>query len=210
MKYHIVMIVKEKETGFFSLLEDIAEKNGGFILTDSAVNAGISRSLLSYYEKQGYLERITKGQYIFPSEISDEMYSISQRSKNLIFSHESALFLHNMSSRTPFYHSITVPSDKRLSDRLKKECKVYYVKTELFSLGLMYSKTPHGNLVPCYDAERTICDIIRSRNRIDEETFYDGIKQYMTGRETDIGKLGSYAEQFHILKKVRDILGVLL
>ena len=55
--YYIDMNVKEKETGFFSLLEDIAEENGGIILTDSAVNAGISRSLLSYYENQGYIER---------------------------------------------------------------------------------------------------------------------------------------------------------
>lgn len=35
-----------------------------------------------------------------------------------------------------------------------------------------------GNIVHCYDTERTICDILRSRNRIDEETVISAVKNY--------------------------------
>ena len=153
---------------------------------------------------------IAKGQYIFPAEIPDEMLSLSQRSENIIFSHESALFLNGISGRTPFEHSITVPDNKRPSVQIKKACKIYYVKPAFFDLGRTERKTIHGNLVPCYDAERTICDIIRSRSRMDEETFLDGIKLYASLKSKDLGKLGSYADKFHILQKVRDVIGVLV
>ena len=43
---------------------------------------------------------------------------------------------------------------------------MYYIKPELFDLGKTELKTPAGNLVPCYDLERTICDVIRSRNKL--------------------------------------------
>ena len=48
---------------------------------------------------------------------------------------------------------------------------MYYIKPKLFELGKTMLQTPAGNPVPCYDLERTICDVIRSRNKIGTETF---------------------------------------
>jgi len=204
------MVVKEKKIKSETILHQLANDNGGIIPTKFAEEAGVSRAILSYLVKKGSLSRIAKGQYIFPAEIPDEMLSLSQRSEHIIFSHESALFLNGISGRTPFEHSITVPDNKRPSVQIKKACKIYYVKPAFFDLGRTERKTIHGNLVPCYDAERTICDIIRSRSRMDEETFLDGIKLYASLKSKDLGKLGSYADKFHILQKVRDVIGVLV
>jgi len=204
------MIVKDMKIKTGIILKQLANDNGGIIHAIFAEEAGVSRAMLSYMVKQGSLSRIAKGQYIFPAEIPDEMLSLSQRSGNIIFSHESALFLHGISGRTPFEHSITVPDNKRPSVQIKKACKIYYIKPDLFDLGRTERKTIHGNLVPCYDAERTICDIIRSRSRMDEETFLDGIKLYASSKNKDLGKLGSYADKFHIIQKVRDLIGVLV
>ena len=107
----------------------------------------------------------------------DEMVFISLRTEILMFSHETALFLHGISDRTPFVHSITVPSDKIPSPALREECKVYYIKPELFDLGRTKKTTTFGNQVPCYDLERTVCDIIRSRNKMGTETFLAALKR---------------------------------
>lgn len=204
------MFVKVTKIKSVIILQQLANNNGGIILSKFAEEAGVSRAMLSYLVKQGSLSRIAKGQYFFPAEIPDEMLSLSKRSENIIFSHESALYLNEISRRTPFEHSITVPDNKRPSVQIKRTCKIYYVKPDFFDLGRTERKTIHGNIVPCYDAERTICDIIRSRRRMDEETFLDGIKLYASLHNKDLGKLGSYADKFHILQKVRDLLGVLV
>ena len=46
-----------------------------------------------------------------------------------------------------------------------------HIKPELFDLGRTTSKIPAGNEVLVYDLERTVCDMIRSRNKVGTEIF---------------------------------------
>lgn len=190
---------------------DILSKNGtDMITTKAAEEAGISRAMLSKLCKAGRLQRIARGQYILSDAMPDEMASISLRTENLVFSHETALFLHGISDRTPFVHSITAPSDKIPSPALREECKVYYIKPELFDLGRTKMATAFGNEVPCYDLERTICDIIRSRNKMGTETFLAALKLYAASSKKDLNRLNAYAKKMSLTNVVRQYLEVLL
>lgn len=191
-------------------LKEIATLNNNIIKTKIAVENGVSRATLSYLCKQGKLNRIINGQYVFTSEIHDELLLIGNRSNRLVFSHETALFLHGLSDRTPFEHSVTVPSDYTPTPLIKSECKIYYVKPELFELGKTELKTQHGNMVASYDLERTICDLARSRNRIDTETFLNALKQYSSSPKKDLNKLYTYAKQLRVSNVLRKYLEVLL
>lgn len=191
-------------------LKEIAAFNNNIIETKIAVENGVSRATLSYLCKQGKLSRIINGQYVLTDEMHDELFLIGNRSSKLVFSHETALFLHGLSDRTPFEHSVTVPSDYTPTPLIKSECKIYYVKPELFELGKTELKTPHGNMVASYDLERTICDLARSRNRIDTETFLNALKQYSSSPKKDLNKLYTYAKQLHVSNVLRKYLEVLL
>ena len=160
--------------------------------------------------KEDRIHRIVKGQYILPDDMEDELLSISKRSTQIIFSHETALFLHGISDRTPFEHTITAPSGCIPSAAIKAECKVYYIKPELFDLGKTELKTPAGNLVPCYDLERTVCDVIRSRNKLGTETFLAALKLYAANPKKDLNKLNSYAKKMRVANILRQYLEVLL
>ena len=138
------------------------------------------------------------------------MYTLMLRSEYIIFSHESALFLLGLSDRTPFEHSVTIPSDKSLPGTLKNECKCYYISPELHKIGLIEKKTTFGNIVRCYNSERCICDLLRSRNRLDEETVLSSIKNYMAFKDKDLNLLFQYARLFHVEKKIKTYLEVLL
>ena len=188
----------------------IAQHNHGIIQTSEAIHQGISRALLSKYVQKGKLLRIAQGQYILPEDIEDELLSLSYRSRYIIFSHESALFLHGLSDRTPFEHTVTVPSTVTVSRDLNNRCKIYYVKKELHELGKELRQTKMGNLVPVYNMERTLCDVVRSRNRLGEETFLAALKAYAKHSEKNIPRLGNYAEQFRLTRLVRQYLEVLL
>jgi predicted transcriptional regulator of viral defense system len=216
MRYNIVSYVNEvgvmqmTHMDIINILESVSRNNNGLILTKTAEANGVSRAMLSKLSKNGTLSRITVGQYVFDTELGDEMLSLSRRSGLVVFSHESALFLNGLSERTPFEHTVTIPSSKKLSASIGTACKVYYVKDELVSLGKTTLKTALGNPVPAYDPERTVCDIIRSRSRIADETFLTSLKLYAASPKKNLTKLSVYAKAFGITDAVRKYMEVLL
>ena len=191
-------------------LQTVALNNGGIIETKTAAAYGISKAVLSKLSKENKIFRIAHGQYIFPDDMQDELLSISKRSDKIIISHETALFLHGISDRTPFEHTVTAPSGCIPSASIKAECKVYYIKPELFELGKTTLKTPAGNEVVAYDLERTICDVIRSRNKMGTETFLAALKMYAASPKKDLNKLNSYAKMMRVSNILRQYLEVLL
>ena len=192
------------------VLQSLADQNQGIITTQAAQDAGISRAMMSKLCKAGTIQRIAMGQYMLADDMPDELLSIHLRTEHLVFSHETALYLHGISDRTPFVHSITVAADRVPSPALREECKVYYIKPEWFHLGLTTMKTPFGNSVPCYDLERTICDLIRSRNKMGTETFLAALKMYAASPKKDLNRLNSYAKEMSLTNLVRQYLEVLL
>lgn len=195
---------------YMTELTAIAKSHGGIIKTKIAAQHGISKAMLYKLCKENKIQRIVKGQYILPDDMQDELLAISNRSERVIFSHETALYLHGISDRTPFEHTVTAPSSCIPSVAIKSECKVYYIKPELFELGKTTMKTPAGNDVTAYDLERTVCDIIRSRNKLGTETFLAALKLYAANPKKDLNKLNSYAKKMRVSNILRQYLEVLL
>ena len=195
---------------YITELTAIASEHGGIIEAKIAAQRGISKAMLYKLCKEDKTHRIVKGQYILPDDMQDELLSISKRSDKIIFSHETALFLHGISDRTPFEHTVTAPSGCIPSAAIKSECKVYYIKPELFELGKTTLITPAGNEVQAYDLERTICDVIRSRNKLGTETFLAALKMYAASPKKNLNKLNTYAKQMRVEKVLRQYLEVLL
>lgn len=191
-------------------LRELAARNGGMIENKTAAAYGISRQELAKLSADGVLQRVARGQYIFSDDLQDDLLSLGKRSANLIFSHETALFLHGISDRVPFAHTVTVPSNRVPSKRISEECKVYYIKPELFSLGKTLLMTPMGNRVNAYDLERTVCDLVRSRGKIGTETFLAALKAYAAHPKKDLNLLDRYAKEMGLANVVRKYLEVLL
>lgn len=195
---------------YMAELSRIAQENGGIIETKVATEFGISKATLSKLCIESKIQRVVQGQYILPDELQDELLSISMRSERIVFSHETALFLNSISDRTPFEHTITVPSNYTASAAIKTKCKVYYIKPELFDLGKTVLNTPAGNKVPCYDLERTICDMIRSRNKVGTETFLSALKMYVSNPQKDLNRLANYAHRLRVAKILKPYMDALL
>jgi len=192
------------------IIESIAEENSGIITNRTALERNVSRATLSYLCAKEKITRIAAGQYIIQNEFEDELYSISLRSSNIVFSHETALFLHGLSDRTPFLHSITAPCGNLPSTSLRGGCKVYTIKPELFELGVTTITTQFGNNVKVYDLERTLCDIVRSRSRVGTETFLSAVKAYSKRPDKNLNVLSDYANRMGITNILKTYLEVLL
>ena len=67
-----------------------------------------------------------------------------------------------------------------------------------------------GHTVPVYDLERTICDLLRSRNNMEMQTFQGALKMYARRKDKDLRTLMRYAGMFRVEKILRQYLEVLL
>ena len=107
-------------------------------------------------------------------------------------------------------HSITIPSNASVPKSIKQQCNCHYIKPEQHLLGATVRTNTFGHEVPSYDAERTICDLIRSRSRYSVELITGAVKAYAVSSDKDLNRLSEYAEQFHVLKVLKPYLEVLL
>ncbi|MCZ2223864.1 MAG: type IV toxin-antitoxin system AbiEi family antitoxin domain-containing protein [Chitinophagales bacterium] len=195
---------------YHKLLETLLLEKEGMLLTKDIIEAGISKQLLSKYVKKGYIERVAQGVYLSKDAFEDEMYVLQARSKKAIFSHETALYLHDLTDRDPLQYTVTLPSGYNASNFKNDGIYVYFIKNDLLNLGVEYGKTPFGRNIRVYNKERTICDIVRNRNVIDSAIINEGIRRYLSEKEKDIPKLLQYAEKFRVEKIIRQYVEVLI
>ena len=191
-------------------LENILNNNEGWITLKEVQSKGIDRHGFYAYADQAGLIRTGRGIYTTADVWPDAMYSIHLRSSQIIFSHESALFLHDMADREPFRHSVTVKTGYN-PHRLKEDgIRVYTIKVELHELGRSSANTPFGHMVPVYDKERTLCDMVRSRNQFDKQALLGALKAYGRSQDKNLRNLMIYAEALRISTILRPYLDLLL
>lgn len=195
---------------FYDKILKIIEKNNGYITTKEAVENEINKMFLTNLVKKGTLVRLSRGYYGLPDYIEDEYYKIASKSKNVRFSLTTALYLHNLSDRTPLVYNITLPFGYSGILQKEKNVMITSVKRELLDLGMIEMTSPFGMKIKVYDVERTICDIIKNKNKMDAEIFSKALKEYAKSKNKNLSKLTKYARAMNIEKKVSEYMEVLL
>jgi len=196
------------EVNSFKALNE--SENCGIFKTEDLIKMGFSKPTIAKYCNKGYLKKVSHGIYITPNAIEDNLYIMTLISNKIIVSHENALYLNGLSERTPFSYTVTMSDGSKLPSSLKDNTKCFYVSKKNINLGLEKRKTIFGNEVPCYNAERTICDLVRSRNKSDNETLIMAIKNYAAYQNKDLNRLYKYAKTFKVYKIIKQYLEVLL
>lgn len=191
-------------------IRNLLVDNDGMIRTSQVTDVGISKTVLYQYVKDNDMEQISHGVYATKDTWIDVMYLIHIRCKQAVFSHETALFLHDLTDREPIEYEITVKTGYNPSKLKEDNIKVYTVKKELHGEGTIMMQTFFGHSVPVYNMERTICDIIRNRNNTEMQILQSALKQYVKRKDKNLRLLMQYAVKFHVDKILRQYLEVLL
>lgn len=190
---------------FTDAIKQIMDVNKGMISTRMIEPLNISRQYLSIMEKNNEIEKISRGIYLLPNIFEDSYFSFQQKYKKAIFSHMNALYFYGMTEEFPYIYTVTVPQKYHV-DTVNEKCNVFYVSDEIYEIGIVEVETPNGNKVKTYDKERCICDIIRSKGRMDFEQVKKAIKKYMQSSDKDIAKLSEYSKKMGISEKVMEMV----
>ena len=87
--------------------------------------------------------------------------------------------------------------------------KLHYIQKDFFDVGISEIETPLGNNVAVYDIDRTICDIVMNRKKIDTQIFTDGITRYFKSNNKNLRRLIKYSRIFNIEEDIRKYIEVL-
>ena len=203
------MVVKNK-VGPIERIRELIKHQGGILQTSDLEKYGIPRTYLSNMAKKGEIQRVYRGVYSITGDLVDEMAGLQARFKGAIFSHETALYLLDLSDRTPLFYSVTVPAGYNATSLKASGARVYFVNPRLYPLGLITVKSPNGHDIRTFNLERTICDVLRNRNQVDVQLVTSALKRYVGKVERNIDLLYDYARQFRVQKIVRQTIEVLL
>ena len=203
------LTIKEfQDKSNIEIIEELMKKNNGYITSKELDMFDIHRMYLSIMQEKGIIEKVASGIYIDTNKIEDNYYVFGLSMPNAIYSHMTALYFHGLSIKAPNdVYDITVKRSYN-SVHLRKH-NVFYVDNDIYELGLTEIETLMGNKVKVYDIERCICDIIRSKNRMDFNLVKSCVKKYIKRKDKDFVKLYLYAEKFGIKKVVMNYIDLL-
>lgn len=193
-------------------LKELFEDYGNIMRTSELREAGYYYKKIQKLLDSGQIEQVRRGYYQY---VSDSTFSdipvITRLFPDGVLCMESALDYYGYTDRNPSAWHLAVESNSTRT-RFYIEypiIKPHFIKGDRYPLGIDKGKID-GFEVKVYDRERTICDLLLHRNKIDGEVFNAAIQRYIRDPEKMEARLMRYAKQLHVEKKVREVLGVWL
>ena len=200
----------ENQNKLMELVANEVEKNNGFVFLATLKDSGYpNQSSLNCLKKEGF-EKISGGIYLSPLYYEDDMYVFQKRFAKGVYSHETALYLHNLSDVTPFNYTMTFPRGYH-SKKIKEEpISVVWKDRSVWQEDQTTVRSSNGNDIVVYSMERTLCDMFNTRYEADEDVRLQAIVKYMKRADKNIPKLLNLAKRYNVLDKLKTYVEVLL
>jgi len=185
-------------------LDELLEKRDGNLSMKEARLEGISPSTVQAYVKSGRLIAIERGFYVLDGHGIDELFLQQNRFSRGIFSYETALDIHQLSDNMPAAIHLTFPKGYNVSRKEMKaqNLKFHFVPKNIYELGKIEGLSFQDNPIYLYDKERTLCDIWSSRFDMAYDLKLESLKNYMSSKERDPGKLSVYMNKLSVSKEM--------
>lgn len=182
-------------------IEHYAKSSNG-LLSYAQLLKKYNKPQIRKYLYDAEIRRVAHGIYYHKKYTIDMMRVHQVTNSTIIYSHETAAYLHNLTDRFPRKFSITVKQGTNL--RNKDNFNIFYVNKNTYDLGIKTIKNNLNNDILTYDKERTVCDIIRSKDRVELQVYTEVIQNYFRNKP-DMNKLIRYAKYLNIFEEVYEI-----
>lgn len=184
-------------------LRTIFEKNNGILTLNQAEQHGVTKEALRKAHLRGDLEKVPGGIYLLDKSYSDELYTTQLRYSKGIYSHETAVMLHSLSTYSPFVYHLTFPKGYNLNNPELQYIYPHHMTLDKIDIGIEKLESWHGNIIVVTNLERTVVDMLNNKNAypgiVDEM-----IDNYLWSEDKDIDRLKEYAKIFGAEKQIEE------
>lgn len=184
---------------------EIATSNNGIVTTKEVSKNKIARIYLTKLIKEKKLFRIERGIYSTSKTTLDSYYSLQNKSKKIIFSHFTSLKIQGYYKNIDTIDQLSVMQG--YNAKKFKNYKVFYNSKSNYEKGIIKFKYK-GHTLKIYDLERSVCDIIKDRNRFEQLEYNKFINYYFNKIDLNYKKLLEYSKALRISKLVHHYLSL--
>lgn len=193
-------------------VRDVFIQNGRVVRTGTLLENGITARNLRKLQADGTIECIKHGvyQYVDEDAYSDIPILVSLF-PDAVLCMESALQYYGYTERTPSAWHLAV-DDNTARSRFRisyPKVQPHFVASSKFTVGITTAEI-EGTQIKIYDRERTICDCLLHRNKLDAEVFNQAVKGYLKDENHREAVLAEYAGKLRVSGKVKEVLSVWL
>ena len=192
-----------------SSIQQLFEQGKGIVSAKTLLENGVSYYDISGLLADGVIVKLKRGLYKWVALETDEMAEVAQVVPGGVFCLLSAAFYYGLTTTVPATHHVAIPDDRKVVLPGYPPIHLYFWNKTPYSLGITTAELTGGS-VKLYDLEKTVCDVIRHRNKIGFEVLKEILRNYLDRKDRNLNRLHAYARQLNIFNKVDEFVKILL
>ena len=189
-------------------IEDIVTQQGGFIRLQGKSHENTYRRIVRA-EKNGKLMRIRKGVYALSCELMDALMDVESIVPGGVVCMYNAWAFYGLTMAIPPTFCIAVDAKRKIVFAQKQLFTLYYWNEQSLTLGVEEVEYS-SHKVRMTNAERSVCDAVRYRNKIGEDLCLEIIRNYLKRPDRKIGLMMEYAKALRVGKVLGTYLNILM
>jgi predicted transcriptional regulator of viral defense system len=184
------------------------EKNG-ILSFQELESIGLNQYSIKKLIGNGIIERIKRGKYIYHEFEENEYLFIQQMVPLGIICLISAATIYNYTTHIPNKYHVAIKSNYYPRLPNYPPIKIYYWRKKQYELGMKTIRVNGVNL-RIYDKEKTVCDFLKFRKKLDFNIVKEVLKAYLKDEEKNLIKLKRYSKELRIESILNNYLEILL
>lgn len=190
----------------------IISQDGGVIRTSDAIRAGIHPRTLYALRDKGVLELLSRGVYRLTDQegVADpDLIIVASRIPHAVICLISALSFHEITTQIPHAIAIALPKGAETPRLNYPPLSIHRFSEEALKQGVENHQI-NGIKVKVFNAEKTLADCFKFRNKIGMDIVLEALKLYRSKGSFNTEKLLSYARICRVENVMRPYLEVML
>jgi predicted transcriptional regulator of viral defense system len=190
-------------------IEDFFLKNGGLVETKQLKEAGFTHYQLNNLISNGQVVKVKQGLYKWNDTDQDELGMVMRIVTQGVCCLFTACRHYELTTFVSSEYHLAIPKKAKVVLPDYPPIKLYYWDKISYATGITQT-TSDGFTIPMYDVEKTVCDMVRLRNKVGMDTVKEVMQAYLKRKDRNLAKLSNYARVLGIGTYISDKLSLLL
>jgi len=192
-------------------IQSIFSSHAGYARTADILAAGIHFYQLKKLLAEGKVTQLKRGYYRWEdmAHWGSELPEIARLIPNGIFCLFTAAEYHGLSTFQSWQHHMAIERSTKMAGLDKERVKLYYWPQTSLEFGIE-EVVLEGGLIHITNPARTVCDIVKYRNKIGKDLMLEVIRSYVKRKDKNISLILDYARRLRVEKIIKPYLEITL
>lgn len=181
----------------------------GIIRTKQLRDAGFTHYQLNQLIQSGQVLKVKQGIYKWNDSDRSELVEVARIVPEGVFCLFTACQYHELSNFVASSYHLSIPKKSKIVLPIYPPIKLYYWEAASYQTGKTEIELDSAP-IQIYDVEKTVCDVIRQRNKVGLDIVKEVVATYLQRTDRNLAKLVEYASELGLKNYISNYLNLLL